>query len=154
MRNNFLTLVFVLALTFITACTQTAENKTTPINNAANAENAEAAAKVQSVSLARDNGSGKAGETVTEFNSNEKVQHVSVNLNDVPPGTKVQAVWMAVDAGGIKNQRVFGKEMKTEANTKTANFDLSLGRTFPPGDYKIEIFINEKLAKTLNYKVK
>jgi hypothetical protein len=81
---------------------------------------------------------------------------VLVILSEAQPGTKLKAVW--IDTQG---EKILEKKIElTEENTKGVeeanriNFTLSHDKPFPTGDYKVEIYLNGELEKTLEFTVK
>jgi hypothetical protein len=93
-----------------------------------------------------------ADETVTSFKPSDKTQKVSVKFSEANPG-KVKGVFTAVDAGGEKNFKVLEKEIEIGALMNTANFTATIDAGFPAGDYTFDLYVNDKLMKTHNYKV-
>ena len=108
---------------------------------------------VESAMLAKDN-SGKPGDAVTNFTPSDKVQYFVVTLNEGKTGTRVKGVFTAVNADGVTEQKMAETEVITADDNQTkANFHISLPSEFPAGEYKADFFLNDKLAKTINYKV-
>lgn len=91
-------------------------------------------------------------ETVTSFKTTDKTQKVSVKFSETNPG-KVKGVFTAVNAGGEKNSKVLEKELDLGTLMNTATFTATIDAGFPAGDYKFDIYIGDKLAKTQTYKV-
>lgn len=108
---------------------------------------------VESAALAKDAG-GKAGETVTGFSSSDKVQYFVVGLSEGKAGTHVKGVWTAVNAGDAVNTKIVETEVVTvDDEQNKANFHISMPDGFPAGDYKADFYLDDTLAKTINYKV-
>ena len=85
---------------------------------------------------------------------------VLVFLNEPVIGTQLKAIWTIVDAGGQQDKKILEKniEITPEAITgveepNRINFSLSHNDLFPTGDYKIEIYLNDELAKTVEFKI-
>ncbi|MDE3088790.1 MAG: hypothetical protein KGJ80_05340 [Chloroflexota bacterium] len=81
--------------------------------------------------------------------------HAVVSLTNAPKDSLVKAVWYAVDVGAASppDTQIDETEVKTEG---THNLDFSLkraGNQWPPGLYKVEIYWNGKLDRTLNFVV-
>ena len=92
----------------------------------------------------------------TTFPNNQPVIHLVVTVANAPSDTKVKAVWTAVDVGGAApaNTQIDGVEVTLDASG-TAHFTLSLPNSgvWPAGKYKVEIYLNTKLDRTLEYTV-
>jgi hypothetical protein len=84
-----------------------------------------------------------------------------VFLNEAKIGTRLKAIWILVDAGGMENnQKILEKNIEiTPEATKGVkepnriNFNLTHDDLYPTGDYKTEIYLNGKLAKTVEFKI-
>ena len=86
---------------------------------------------------------------------------VLVFLSEPRIGTKLKAVWTLVDAGGKQDQKILEKkvELTPEAiegvkEANRINFSLKPTDPFPSGDYKVDIYLNGDLAKTVPFKIK
>ena len=108
----------------------------------------ESGVSIESVALTNDD-----GDAVTNFKPTDNPQRAVVKLSEFESGTRVKSVWTAVSAGGEKNQMILEKEVETNSMMNQVNFSLKLPNPFPAGDYKVEIYLNGKLSKTVNYKV-
>lgn len=95
-----------------------------------------------------------AGITDT-FSPDQAVFHAIISIKDAPNDTSVKAVWTAVDIGnaGAPNTKIGEYEIKADG---TRNLDFTFkpdaGR-LPPGSYKVEIFLEGKADRTLNFTV-
>ena len=86
---------------------------------------------------------------------------VVVFLNEAKIGTRLKAIWVLVDADGMKNnQKILEKNIEiTPEATKGVeepnriNFNLTHDDLYPRGDYKTEIYLNGELAKTVEFKI-
>jgi len=86
---------------------------------------------------------------------------VLVFLSEAKIGTKLKAVWTLVDAGGKQDEKILEKkvELTPEAiegvkEANRINFSLAPNEPFPAGEYKVEIYLNGELAKTVPFKIK
>ena len=108
---------------------------------------------IESVVLKRDNGSGEGGDTVEKFISTDRKHFFEAKTSAaLGPGTKVRWVFTAVDTTAGKNIKV--QEVTVNVllgNTLTAN--VSLPNDWPTGKYRADIYINDKLTKSLDYTV-
>ena len=81
--------------------------------------------------------------------------HAVISISDAPSNTAVKAVWTALDVGNIAapNLRIDQAEVKTEGS-RNVHFSLSPdGPGWPAGTYKVDIFLNDKLNRTVNFSV-
>lgn len=146
-------LALAILITFGLACSDsgggaaTRENTGNPATKSGAAKS-ESGVTVESVKLTDD-----GGDEVTNFKTTDNPHRAVVKLSEIESGTKVKAVWTAVNAGGAKNEKILDKELETDSMMNQVNFSLSMPNPFPTGDYKLDIYLNGKLVKTVNYKV-
>ena len=92
----------------------------------------------------------------TTFPSDQPVIHLVANVANAPEGTKVKAVWTAVDVGDVApaNTQIAEVEVTLDASG-TAHFTLSVpdSGAWPVGQYKVDVYLNDKLDRTLEYAV-
>ncbi len=108
---------------------------------------------ITSVLLKRDDGSGAAGDTVEKFVATDRKQYFEATTSStLGPGTKVRWVFTAVDTTAGKDIKV--QEVTVDVllgNSLTAN--VSLPNDWPTGKYRADIYINDTLAKSVDYTV-
>jgi hypothetical protein len=99
-------------------------------------------------------------EPVKSFESDDTFA-VLVFLSEPKIGTHVKAIWTIVDAGGMENKKILEKKIEITADaikdveeSNRINFSLTHDDPFPAGDYKTEIYLNDELVKTVEFKVK
>lgn len=111
-------------------------------------------ANIPSAVLAKGYANGQATDPGTTLAPTDTV-HAVVQVANAPDDTKVRAVWTAVDAGGgqIKDQKVVEKEVLIKDVGSSIDFTFVPDKPFPVGKYKAEIFLDDKLDKTLNFDI-
>jgi hypothetical protein len=124
-------------------------------DDAADSENE---VSIEKTTLVRD--AGDKFEPVESFKPTDTFG-VLVKLNTAKVGTHVKGVWTIVDAGGMKNKKIFEKDVEmTAAALKEAkeptriDFSLSHDNPYPAGDYKMEVYLNGELADTIEFEIK
>jgi hypothetical protein len=75
-----------------------------------------------------------------------------VDLRNAPDTTNIKAVWIAVNVEGAAPNEVI-KEISGTRGSGLVSFRLSLTEPWPPGEYKVDIYLNDKLDKTLKFEV-
>jgi len=95
-----------------------------------------------------------AGITDT-YASDQPEFHAVVTISNAPGDTMVKAVWVAVDVGNVAapNTTLDETEVTVEGSR---NIDFTLtpdGEAWSPGNYKVDIYLNDKLDRTLNFTV-
>lgn len=107
---------------------------------------------IESVTLSRDDGSGSPGETVTAFSPSDRVFHATIQLNRIETGLKVKLAWIAVDAGGAQNELIDESEF-TGLAVNTINGQIELPQDWPTGKYRLDIFLNDELKRSVDFTV-
>ena len=108
--------------------------------------------KIQSITLARDDGSGNAGETVTNFSPTDHTFYATITLDHIETGLKVKLTWVAVDANGVTNQTIDSSEF-TSLAANVVNGKLSLPHDWPTGKYRLDVYLNDSLQQSVNFNV-
>jgi hypothetical protein len=75
-----------------------------------------------------------------------------VELNRIETGLKVKLVWIAVDAGGEKNFEIDHAEF-TSLAVNIVNGQIELPNDWPVGKYRLDIYLNDALAKSVDFAV-
>jgi outer membrane usher protein FimD/PapC len=120
-------------------------------------------AKIVEVQMAKDvKGDTKEPINLTStFDSSDKIVHCVVKLANAPEDTKVRARWLAVKVEGTEPNYKIAETDITSKNATYVDFTLTPGPGgLPPGDYKVDIFLNpdankqEQPASTANFNIK
>ncbi|MCA9934238.1 MAG: serine protease [Ardenticatenaceae bacterium] len=78
--------------------------------------------------------------------------YLLVDLANATDGTKVKAAWTAVSVEGADpNTHLDDVELTSGSGTLT--FDLKNDGSWPAGDYKVDVYLNDELDRTLTFKV-
>jgi hypothetical protein len=86
----------------------------------------------------------------TEFTTDQAFTFIVTQAN-APDDTKLKAVWYSVDEAGKATQFV-EKEMVTGGSPVT--FTATNNGPWPVGKYKVELYLNDKLDRSLEFSVK
>ena len=94
-------------------------------------------------------------DVTSDFAANQPVFHAVVSTRNLPAGSLVKAVWVAVDTHGDSQPNFV--MTTTEARVEgTRNVDFSLEPTtgrLPRGSYKVDIHLDEQLDRSLPFTV-
>jgi hypothetical protein len=104
-------------------------------------------ATISSAKLASDN----AGANETTTFTPDQTFYCIVTLANAPDTTKVKAVWSTVDDAG-KATQIAEKEIVGSASPIVFNASNNAG-PWPAGKYRVEIYLNDKVDKTLDFSV-
>ena len=97
----------------------------------------------------------KDGKPVTVFKPTTPKIFLSTKLADVPTGAKLKGVWIAEKtAVAPPNYKIDSVDLTVGTLTNQANFSMTKPNAgWPLGDYRVELYINDKLASTVKFKV-
>jgi len=115
-------------------------------------------ANISNATLSKDV-QGDAFEPVdptTAFPTDQPVIHLVAKVANAPEGTKVKSVWTAVDVGDVAPANTKIAETEIVLNSDgNAHFTLSIPTSgaWPAGKYKVDVYLNDKLDRTLEYTV-
>jgi hypothetical protein len=89
------------------------------------------------------------------YPSDQPEFHAVVTVSNAPDDTVVKAVWVAVDVGSAAEPNTTVDETEvTVEGSRNVDFTLTpAGGAWPPGSYKVDIYLNDKLDRTLNFTV-
>jgi hypothetical protein len=105
-------------------------------------------ASIKNAQLARDN---EGTQPTTTFAAGDTF-FCNVDLSNAPDDTAVKAVWTAVQVEGTEpNLKLDESELKS--GSSTLHFKLSNDNSWPAGKYKVDLYLNDKLDRTVEFQV-
>ncbi len=107
---------------------------------------------VENILLCRDS-AGVPGPAVERFQSSDNPLHAVIRLSGVEMGTKVRAELVAVNAGGEEDYTVAGEDLTVDMGGRSATFTVGLPRPWPPGTYRIDLYLNGRPARGLKFEI-
>jgi hypothetical protein len=97
--------------------------------------------------------SDEAGTQKTTIFAQDQVFYAVVTLANAPDDTTLKATWYAVDAQDTEpNLKI--DEVSTTMSDGTVPFSLVNDGLWPTGTYKVELYLNDKLDRTLDFEVR
>ena len=104
--------------------------------------------------IRKDDGGQMSNEVSDTFTQSDKAIHRLVTLDNPRMGTRIKFVTIAVDAGGVQNEPINETTFVTENESQNeVRSSLTLNKPLPKGDYKVDIYLNDKLERTLPFKI-
>ncbi len=105
--------------------------------------------------MRKDDGNGEISKEATEtFSQSDKRIHCYIHWENPKSGIKIKFVYIAVDAGTSKNETIKEVNLVTVNDTDNlAHGSLTPRKPFPKGSYKVDIYSNDKLARTVEYEI-
>lgn len=109
---------------------------------------------VEEIYLAKDNGEGKAGDVAESFLTTDIPIYCVVQLNSTKSAT-VKMNFVAVDVKGVKAEtKVLSVNYKTNGKQNQVNFTGKPDGVWTAGNYRIDVFIDGKLAGGQSFSIK
>lgn len=105
-------------------------------------------ASIKEAKMARDN---EGTQPTTTFSPTDTFYCVA-ELANAPDDTKVKASWTAVEVDGEQPNTSIDQAELT-SGSGTLHFKLSNNGPWPAGKYKVDLYLNDKLDKTLEFSV-
>jgi len=87
------------------------------------------------------------------FAPSDRKVHVIINLNKAKTGTDVKVVWIAEEVEGASNKELKTLEYTTKSGEKKIPGYLTWSQDWPKGRYKVEVYIDGNLDRTVYYSV-
>lgn len=109
---------------------------------------------VEEVYLAKDDGQGKAGDVAESFQTNDVPIHCVVQLDSMNP-TTVKMNLVAIDVKGVKTEtKIVSVSYKTNGKQNRVSFSGRPEKLWTAGNYRIDVFLDEKLAQSKVFEIK
>jgi hypothetical protein len=90
------------------------------------------------------------GEQTTSVYNPEDIFYCVASLTSSPGESVVQAVWTAVNAEGVEPDQMIDQiELTTKSGT--LHFELSNAGPWPAGSYKVDLYLNGVLDRTVEF---
>lgn len=106
-------------------------------------------ANIAQANLAKDT----EGNQPTSVFDQDDVIYALVSLQNAPDDTTVKAVWTAVEADGTDPNFMIDENTITSGDGDI-QFSLTNDNLWPEGKYKVDLYLNDKLDRTLEFTVK
>lgn len=109
---------------------------------------------IKEIHMAKDDGNGAPGDETDSFEPSDRTIHCVTTLKTAKSGTQMKFSWWIVDADGTKNQKIKDIDYSTRALENIVHGHLTLPQDWPVGKYKVQIYVNGDLDRTLFYSVR
>jgi hypothetical protein len=100
---------------------------------------------------------GPDDDAVTSFMSDTPKLYTMFKTKGIQNGDKVRGVLIAENVGDVApaNSRVLETTLTLEEDTNDGDFNFSKPTNgWPPGKYRVEIYVNNELATTVKFTIK
>ena len=113
---------------------------------------ADAQVYIERIYMAKDDNGQPGAETVLYEPGDHKV-HCLIYLNKARKGTLIRFVWKILDVEGTRNQEITTTEYPTNSFENKIHGHLERQLDWPRGTYRVEVYINGYLDKTIDYTI-
>ena len=93
------------------------------------------------------------GAATSTFSPSDRTVHVIINLNKAKAGTDVKVTWFADEVEGATNKELKTLEYTTKAFDRKIPGYLRWSQDWPKGRYRVAVYINGNLDRTIYYEV-
>jgi hypothetical protein len=149
-------LVFVVLACNLSKNSNTTSNSNSNSNSSSNSNTSSelgSGAAIKDIHMAKDDGNGAPGDTTDTFAPGDRTVHCVATLKESKSGTQMKFSWWIVDADGTKNQKIKEIDYSTKALENIVHGHLTLPQDWPVGKYKVQIYVNGDLDRTVFYSV-
>lgn len=157
MRKHPAWLAAGLLLFALLACNLGKNNNSNNSNNNNNNANTDAetgsGSAIKDMYMAKDDGNGKPGDHTNTFEPGDRTIHCVATLKESKAGTGMKFSWWIVDADGTQNKKIKDIDYSTKTLENVIHGHLTLPQDWPKGKYKVQVYVNGNLDKTVNYTV-
>jgi hypothetical protein len=144
-------LVFVVLACSLGKLNNTNTQTNTNTNSNKEAQSGSSAA-IKEIHMAKDN-NGSPGDETDSFAPSDRTIHCVATLKQAKSGTQMKFSWWIVDAGGAQNQNIKDIDYTTRGPENIVHGHLTVPQDWPTGKYKVQIYVNGDLDKTVAYTV-
>ena len=118
-------------------------------------------ARITEATLTKEvNANKEAVGSANSFPSDIPVIHCVVKIANAPEDTKLKARWSVVNVAGQKPDKIVETDVDSVGNNSIFDFTFKpTGGGMPPGEYKVDVYLNPKTGedqptKTLPFTIK
>jgi hypothetical protein len=98
--------------------------------------------------------SDSAGTQATTVFSQDQIFYAIVELANAPDTTTLKASWIGISLEGEEPNIIIDETEVTVGEDDTFTFNLENDQLWPVGTYKVDIYLNDELDRTLNFEVR
>jgi hypothetical protein len=151
MKHHPAWLAAVLLVLVVLAC-NLGKNRNANTNTNSNADEAVSGSAIKEIHMAKDN-NGSPGTRTNSFAPGDRTIHCVATLANPKSGTQMRFSWWIVDAEGSQNQKIKDIDYTTGPLENVIHGHLTLPRDWLQGKYKVQVYVNDNLEKTVPYSI-
>jgi hypothetical protein len=109
---------------------------------------------IKEIHMAKDDGNGEPGEPTESFSPGDHTVHCVATLKLAKSGTLMKFAWWVVDADNTQDEKIKEIDYSTKALENIVHGHLTLPQDWPTGKYKVQVYVNGQLDRTVFYSVR
>lgn len=110
-------------------------------------------ADIKEIHMAKDD-HGDPGEETDSFSPSDRTIHCVATLKESKSGTRMKFSWWAVNVEDTQNKKIQEIDYTTKALENVIHGHLTYPQDWPTGKYKVQVYVNGDLDKTVFYTVR
>jgi hypothetical protein len=110
-------------------------------------------ANIKEAVLAKGYDNGEAVDPTTVFAPSDLTIHLVVKVANAPDDTTVKAVWQIGQVEGYDPGIIDETTLTLDSGQDSIDFTLANDQLWPVGKYKVDLYLDDKLDRTLEYEV-
>ena len=110
-------------------------------------------ANIKEAVLAKGYENSEAVDPTTVFAQSDQTLHLVVKVANAPDDTTVKAVWQIGQVEGYDPGVIDETTLTLDSGQDSIDFTLSNDQLWPVGKYKVDLYLDDKLDRTLEYEV-
>ena len=119
-----------------------------------NSNSGSSSGAIKEIHMAKDDGDGAPGTETDSFAPGDRTIHCVATLREAKSGTQMKFSWWIVDAAGSKDEKIKDIDYTTGALENVIHGHLTLPKDWPIGKYKVQVYVNGELDKTVSYNIR
>ena len=157
MKHHSSWLAVGLLLFVVLAC-NVGKNRNTNNSNSNNSnvetERPSADSTIKEIHMAKDDGQGQPGDQTNTFDPGDHTLHCVATLKEAQSGTDMRFSWWIVDADNTQDKKIKDIDYTTKALENIIHGHLTLPQDWPSGKYKVQVYVNGHLDRTVPFTVR
>ena len=110
-------------------------------------------ANIQDATLGKGYDNGSIVDPTIVFAQEDQEIQLVVKVGNAPDDTNVKVVWSIVAVAGQEPSVLYESPLTLNSGENIAHFSLTNDQPWPAGSYKVDVYLNDKLDRTLEYQV-
>lgn len=107
---------------------------------------------ITDIHMAKDD-AGDPGAKTESFVPSDRTIHCVAKLKEAKAGTQVKFSWFALTGSGAEKEKIKDVDYTTKEDENIVQSKLFLQKDWPAGKYRVDVYVNDKLEKTVPFSI-